>query len=518
MDRSQHQQIPDNTPILVGAGQYTEQLESQSPAQLNPPMELASRASQLAIDDAGGTLQAGDIDAIAVIRLFSDSAPAWACPLGRSDNPPQSIAHRLGANPQRRIYSALGGNQPLQLLAELSGAIARGEMHCALLTGAEAMANQRHAQRSGMDLDWSESYDFPLDNREYIGTIAAPAELASGMYLPAHYYALIENLRAHQQGNDEQNHRQQMASLLAPMCKVARDNQYAYWHKNYSEEDLVSEANGNYPICLPYSKFLVAQDAVNQAAALVLMSAGKARELGIDPAKWILQLGYAEADDQCLYERPDPGTSQAMQATLGAVLQRANCSQKDIDLIDIYSCFPCAVEAVRDELGITADDPRPLTVTGGLPFFGGPGNNYSMHALAEMVTQLRGSSKKALVTANGGQLSKHAAVILSASSLEEAVTPLDYSELNFKAIAADNVDTVLECEKPDSGVVITYTIIFERERDDRVVVLAEDDTGARFLANSSDEMTVAQARNQSPISGRVKVWKVNNKNKFSFVN
>ncbi|MEP5568582.1 MAG: hypothetical protein ABJN62_12150 [Halioglobus sp.] len=517
MDRSQHQHLPDNTPILVGSGQYTEQPDSQDAAQLNPPMELAARASQRAIDDAGGALQAADIDAIAVIRLFSDSAPAWACPFGRSDNPPQSVAHRLGASPQSRIYSTLGGNEPLHLMAELSRAIARGELNCALLTGAEAIANQRHAQRSCIDLDWSESHEESLDNREYIGTIAAPAELASGMYLPAHFYALIENLRAHQQGNDEQSHRHQMAQLLAPMSKVASTNPYAYWHKNYSEQELVSEANGNYPICLPYSKFLVAQDAVNQAASLILMSAGKARALGIDPAKWVLQLGYAEAADQCVYERPDPGTSQAMQATLSTVFQRAECTQKDIGLIDIYSCFPCAVEAVREELGIAADDPRPLTVTGGLPFFGGPGNNYSMHALAEMVNQLRGSRKKGLVTANGGQLSKHAAVILGAATSESAVPPLDYSELTFEAIAADSVSTVPECKNPDSGSVLTYTIIFERKRDDKVVVLAEDETGARFLANSTDEAVVAQARDQSPIGCKVKVWQENNKNRFSFV-
>ena len=515
MNDSQLQHLPDNTPILVGSGQYTEQLENQDSAPLNPPMELAARASQRAINDAGGALQAADIDAIAVIRLFSDSAPAWACPFGRSDNPPQSVAQRLGANPERRIYSTLGGNQPLHLMAELSRAIARGELNCALLTGAEAIANQRHAQRSGIDLDWSESHEQSLDNREYVGTIAAPAELASGMYLPAHFYALIENLRAHQQGNDEQSHRQQMAQLLAPMSKVASTNPYAYWHKNYSEQDLISEANGNYPICLPYSKFLVAQDAVNQAASLILMSAGKARELGIDPSQWILQLGYAEADDQCVYERPDPGTSQAMQATLSAVFQRAGCSPKDIDLIDIYSCFPCAVEAVRDELGITADDARSLTVTGGLPFFGGPGNNYSMHALAEVVAQLRGSSKKALVTANGGQLSKHAAVILSAGSSESAASPLDYSELTFEAIAADSVDTVPERENPDFGTVLTYTIIFERKRDDKIVVIAEDETGARFLANSTDKAILSQAREQSPIGREIKVWQDNNKNRFS---
>jgi acetyl-CoA C-acetyltransferase len=511
-----HQQLPDNTPILVGAGQYTEHLNKQDAPSLHPPMELAARACSAAIADAGGALLATDIDAIAVIRLFSDSAPLWACPFGRSNNPPQSIAQRLGANPKKRIYSNVGGNSPLQLLAELSGAIARGDIDCALVAGAEAIASQRHAQRSGKELDWAENYDHPLDSREYTERFAAPAELASGMYLPAHYYALIENLRAHQQGNDEQSHRQQMARLLTPLSEVAGDNPFAYFYQDHKAEDLISDANGNYALCVPYNKLMVAQDAVNQAAAIVLISAGKARELGIDPDKWVLQLGYAEGNDNCLFERSDPGTSQAMQAVMSTALQRANCSQQDMDLLDIYSCFPCAVEAVRDALGITADDPRPLTVTGGLPFFGGPGNNYSMHALAEMVTKLRNTTKQGLVTANGGQLSKHAAVVLSANVQERAISVLDYSELDVAAIDTSTIETVPECSAPVAGTILTYTIIFERKRDDMVVVLAHDTKGARFFASSVDQVTVTQAKDHSPIGKDIEVWAEEDKYKFKF--
>lgn len=47
------------------------------------------------------------------------------------------------------------------------------------------------------------------------------------------------------------------------------------------------------------------------------------------------------------------------------------------------------MSAVADGLGLSADDSRGLTVTGGPPFFGGAGNNYSMHAIAETVALLR---------------------------------------------------------------------------------------------------------------------------------
>ena len=184
-------QLADNTPILVGAGQYTEHLSADAEPALNPPVELAARAAVKAIASTGGNFSASDIEAIATSRLFSDSAPAWACPFGRSDNPPESIARRIGATPRERIYSDAGGTQPLQLMAELSTAIARGELQCALLTGVEAIANQRYAQRNGLEPDWSESFELPLDSRETVQRMVSSAELKSGMYLPAHWLSLI---------------------------------------------------------------------------------------------------------------------------------------------------------------------------------------------------------------------------------------------------------------------------------------------------------------------------------------
>ena len=516
MSSDSNPQLADNTPILVGAGQYTEHLSAGVEPALNPPVELAARAAANAVASTGGNFSAADIEAIATIRLFSDSAPAWACPFGRSDNPPESIAQRIGAAPRERIYSDAGGTQPLQIMAEFSAAIARGELQCALLTGVEAIANQRYAQRNGLTPDWSESFDLPLDSREYVQRMVSPAELVSGMYLPAHWYALIENLRASQQGNSIAAHRKQMAELLSPLSEVARDNPYSYFQNDYSAADLASEDDGNYPICVPYSKFLVAQDGVNQAAAVILTSAGKARELGIPAENWILQLGYADGEDQYLPQRDNPGTSVAMEKVFEATFERAGLEQEDMDLIDIYSCFPCAVEAARDALDISATDPRPLTVTGGLPFFGGPGNEYSTHALAEMVLRLRKTASHALVTANGGMLSKHAAVILAANTSDNRSRILDYATLQQTVIGQDDIEPVPLCAAPETGTVLSYTIIFERKRDDVAIILGETADGERFLAHSAEADTVHQMREQAVTGRSITLEQIEGRNQFRF--
>ncbi|TDG14845.1 acetyl-CoA acetyltransferase [Seongchinamella unica] len=518
MSSDSNLQLADNTPILVGTGQYTEQLPANGePAlALTPPVELAARAAADAVTSTGGHFSAADIETIATIRLFSDSAPVWSCPFGRSDNPPESIARRIGASPRERIYSDAGGTQPLQLLAEFSGAIARGELQCALLTGMEAMASQRYAQRNGLEPDWSEHFDPPLDSRDAVTQMVSPAELNSGLYLPAHWYALIENLRAHQRGNSVAVHKVQMAELLAPFNDVARSNPYAYFQNRYSAADLASEANGNYPICVPYNKLLVARDAVNQAAAVVLTSAGKARELGIPADNWILQLGYADGEDQYLPQRQNPGTSVAMEKVLRACFERAGLGQADMDLIDIYSCFPCAIEAARDALGMAATDPRPLTVTGGLPFFGGPGNEYSLHALAEMVMRLRATTSHALVTANGGMLSKHAALVLASNSPALRRRPLDYATLEPTVIGREDIEAVPLCTAPARGTVLSYTQIFERQRDDVAIILGETARGERFLAHSTEPDTLQQVLAQSPVGRDVQVEQVQGRHRFRF--
>ncbi len=512
MTIEQYQQLADNTPILIGAGQTVERIEKQSKPPFNSPMQLASVASQRALQDAG--VAARDIDSIAVIQLFSDGARAWASPFGGSNNPPESIARRIGATPTQRIYSNAGGTEPLQIMMELLQAVARGETKLALLTGAEAIAYQRFAVRNGYEADWHEEFDAPLDKREYHKRFASKAEISSGLSLPVHYYALIENSQAHHLGHDLQQHRHYMGQLLAPFSRVAASNPYSQSLAAYTAEELANVGPNNYPISLPYSKLLIAQDAVNQGAALLLTSVGHARVLGIDPQQWIFVEAYAQGEDQYLSQRQDPGHSTAMARVLNATMEMASATHEDMDLIDIYSCFPCAVHAACDVLGLPTDGSRPLTVTGGLPFFGGPGNNYSLHALAEMAVRLRGAPVRALVSANGGILSKHAAVVLTS----EPARALNLNWNNAGALTLDcsTIPVLPTIDLPHSGEVISYTVIARRDKPDIGVVLAQTNAGERFLASSTEAAVTSAMEDHSPIGRSIDVQLVDERQVFTF--
>ncbi|TNF89221.1 MAG: acetyl-CoA acetyltransferase, partial [Gammaproteobacteria bacterium] len=171
--------LPDSTPVLVGAGQAVEREPTTS-----SPMAIASRAAGAALEDSGGQAVAAAIDTIAVVKIFSDSASIWATGQGRSNNPPQSIARAIGANPRHRVYSQTGGNEPQSLLMEFARDIAAGERDVVLLAGAEASKNQRNAQRNAIPLDWEENFDEPLEDRGFGKFVANNQERFNGMVMP----------------------------------------------------------------------------------------------------------------------------------------------------------------------------------------------------------------------------------------------------------------------------------------------------------------------------------------------
>ena len=485
--------VPDNTPILVGAGQVVER-----EATHNSPMNLASRAAAAAVENCGGSGVAQAIDTIAVVRLFSDSAPMWACPFGRSNNPPQSVARYIGANPQERIYSQTGGNQPQLLLLEAAKAIASGDKSMVLLTGSEAIRNQRTAQRKEEAPDWAEEFDEGMDDRGLGLMVATQQERHNGMIMPVYYYIIIEQARRARLGLDVDAYRAACGELLETFSRIAANNPYSQFPGPMSADDIL----GADPMTHLYTKRMIAQDGINQAAAVIVCSAGKARELGIPQEHWVFLHGMAEGTEIDLTQRIDPSTSAMACLVADKALDMADVTPANIDMIDIYSCFPCAVTAISDHLGLPADGSVPLTMTGGLPYFGGPGNNYSMHALAETVWRLREREDAwALVTANGGILSKHVSGVFSRkpSSIDWAGTEtcINSDVLERKPIAAD----------PGAGTILSYTVNYMGPNPAQAIVLCETDDGERFVSCTApdDQATVLAMLHQDPTGKRVTV-------------
>ena len=472
--------IADSTPIVAGVGQCVERGSNEL-----PPVEFAARAAAAAIADAGGRGLAAAIDTIAVSRFFCDSVPMWASPFGRSNNPPESVARRIGARPRSRIYTSVGGNEPQSRLIEFAHDIARGERECVLLTGAEAIRNERHARRAGRELDWSEHHDVALEERDPDLALLSPQEIANGLMLPIDCYSLIEQARASALGRSVAAQREHMGRLWAAFAAIAAHNPMAQFPVAPSADEILAAT----PLTHLYTRRMVAQDGVNQGAAVLLTSVARARTLGIAPERWVFLHGLAEGREPLLSERPDPGNAPVAGAVLARALALAGIGIDDIDPIDVYSCFPCAVSMIAEHLGIVDDGSRALTLTGGLPFFGGPGNNYTTHAIAEMVQHLRRTPQAfGLVTANGGIFSKHAAGIYSCRP-----STVDWGTAATRVDGSQNVRRRIAATRPSEGRIVCWTIACSEGAPSHGMIIAGTDGGERFTARTApgDQATIA---------------------------
>ncbi|MCW2496213.1 acetyl-CoA acetyltransferase [Jatrophihabitans sp.] len=497
--------IDGRTPVIVGVGQASERVDDPGYAALSAA-ELGAAAARAALADtgAGGAVTAA-LDVVAGVRQFETSSPLGFAPLGRSSNYPRAVAQRVGAEPARAVLEVTGGQAPQHLVTEFAGAIARGEADTVLLVGSEAISTARHLAGTEPKPDFTEEVPGDLDDRGFgIAGLVTRHMVDHGLLEPVLHYALIENARRARLGLSRADYADGMGALFAPFTEVAARNPHAAAPVARSADELVTPTEANRPIADPYPRYLVARDQVNQGAAVILTSVDRARELGIPEDRWVYLHGHSDLREQGLLERADIGRAPAAAAAVTHALEVAGIGLDDIDTLDLYSCFPIAVATICDAFDLAPDDPRGLTVTGGLPFFGGSGNNYSMHAIAEIVTRLRRApGTVGLVGANGGMMSKYSVGIYS-------TTPSPWREDRSAALQAelDAVPAVEIAYQADGYATIeSYTVQYGKGgRREAIVVGRLDSDGRRFLARGIDgdgELVDLLREADEPIGQRV---------------
>ena len=298
---------------------------------------------------------------------------------------------------------------------EFAQLIGCGELDLALAVGAGAISTVRRLLAEGERRDWEEAIGGQLEDRGHGADGLIDEDLLSHRVRTAlQAYALFENARRALLGLDREAYALQMGTLFSPFTRVAAQNQHAMSQEVFTAQDLATVTMRNRLIADPFPRRMVARDQANQGAAVLVASLRKARELGIPESRWVYLHGAADVAERRPMERQDLWAYPAAGLASQRALEVAGIKVSDVQLFDFYSCFPVAVFDLCDALGIADTDPRPLTVTGGLPFFGGAGNNYSMHAIAAMVRALRAAPGTfGFVGANGGYLSKYSVGIYS---------------------------------------------------------------------------------------------------------
>jgi acetyl-CoA C-acetyltransferase len=503
--------LDPRTPVLVGVGQVTSRPEpGVDPSDRPSPLDLMVGALRAAAEDCAG-VAAGDsagpgsrllerLDSLRVVRSLD-----W-----HPTNPALAVAGRLGVAPRESVLTAIGGNMPQALLHDAAGAIARGDLDVVAVTGAECghtrTAVRRHPDRPR--LPWiGVAADDAVAPRLF-GTDTAPAtdvELAHGMVLPIQAYPLIENALRTARGWTRTAHLARLGTLWSRFSSVAATNPYAWITAASSPHELVTPGPGNRMVAFPYTKRLTANNQVDQGAAYLCCSVEAARAAGVPSDRWVFPLAGAEANDHWfLSERDELGASPAIRLAGRRAMQLADVGVDDLAFVDLYSCFPCIVEVAAAELGLDVDGPiERLTLTGGLTFAGGPGNNYTSHGIASLVPRLRAAPDAiGMTTGNGWFATKHAVGLYSARPpggsgfRAENVQPAVDALPRCRWLAEGDGDVTLE----------TFTVTYDREgAPDRAIVVSRTKEGERVWANSDDPavMGALVAAEVLPTAGRI---------------
>ena len=329
--------------------------------------------------------------------------------------PPGQSARRSATPRAETALTPFGGNYVQAVVNRSALDIQSGRHDVIVITGAECGYSQARARRAGIKLKWRNIDGEPDLYIGRDGEMGHPVELKLGIRRASQVYAIFETARRHHLGEGVEEHLDRISELWAGFSRVAAENPHAWIREARSAEEIRTPSPANRAVTFPYPKFMNANNNVDQAAALILCSETKAAALGIPRDKWIYPWSGTDGQDHYLASNRDNfHSSPAIRIAGNRALDLAGLTPGEVDFVDVYSCFPVAVQVAAAELGL--DTARPLTVTGGLTFAGGPLNNYVMHAIARMAELLRAApGTRGLVTANGGFLSTHAFGVYSSA-------------------------------------------------------------------------------------------------------
>ena len=391
--------LDPRTPVIIGVAQVTDRVDD--PEVARTPVELMTDALRSAAIDAGAPGALAGLDLVAAVGGM------W-----RYRDPGRQVATAVGADDATTLLTGLSGTSPQRLLDHLASRIADGHLEAAAMVGGEAFRSRRRARRLGVEvrhdadpeLDPAERYEGALD-------MATDHEMGRGVVEPGVVYPLFETAIRHSRGESVAEHRNRIGTLWTRFNAVAVENPHAAVRRPMTGTEITTPSKDNRMVAAPYTKAMMANNSVDQASAVLIVSAARAAALGVPRDRWVFPLVGTQANDEASPgARHDLHRSPAARAAGNLAFELAGTGLDEVDHLDIYACFPASVQVCALELGLDLDSPsdRPLTVTGGLTFAGAPHSNSVGQSLAAMVGRLREKPGTGLVYGNGGYLGKHA--------------------------------------------------------------------------------------------------------------
>ena len=464
------------TPVLVGYGQINHRQEANGQEDTPEPVDLMAAAAREAADPR--VLEA--VDSVRVVNLLS----------ARYRDPGLLLGQRIGADSPATRTAASAATCRRHWSTGPAWTSSRDARTSSLVAGAEMWRTRTQVRANGQRLGYTEqdeSVPLPEGSDENV-PMAGAAEDRIGLDRPSFIYPMFEQALRVSAGESSDDHRKRIGELWARFNEVAVGNPHAWIRKPVAAEEIWQQGPTNRMVSWPYTKLMNSNNMVDQSAALILTSVEAATRLKIPTERWVYP--YAGTDSHDTYaisERAELHRSPAIRIGGARALELAGLGIDDVDHVDLYSCFPSAVQVAATELGLPVDDPaRPLTVTGGLTFAGGPWSNYVAHSIATMAEVLAANpGHRGLITANGGYLTKHSFGVYgteppsSEFRWEDTQSAVDREPTRTAAVEWEGVGTVEAWTTPfDRDGQPEKTFLSVRTPDERRTLALIDDPAA----------------------------------------
>jgi acetyl-CoA C-acetyltransferase len=466
--------LAPNTPVIVGIGFCQER--SEDPAECPEPYQLMVRAVRRAAEDAGSPALVRRLESISVAQGGWDYR-----------NPGRLIAEALACPAATSILSDLGVLQ-LSLVSDLCRAIASGERHLGVVTGGEAKFRVLRGTITGRPVvDTEQPQDAPPPDVHLTSSDPWCSDLENrrGLAAPVELFAIIESALRHRRGLDVERHRDEVAALYARLSEVAAANPHAWRREAVGADAIRNPSPKNAMVAFPYTKRHCAQWNVNQAVAILVCSAARAAELGLDDRGWIYPVAAAQSKHVVpLAQQPRLDSHAGTVLSGERALALAGVGPRDLTAAELYSCFPAAIQSFAQDLGL--DAARPWTVSGGMPFAGGPFNSASLEGVARMVEVLRegdASERRTGLVANlSGIFGKQACAVFSNVPAAEGYRYEDVTA----AAAAREVPVTLREDYVGPATIVGYTVVFAGAVPSHAIAICDTPAGERTVVRSED--------------------------------
>ncbi|WP_017665917.1 acetyl-CoA acetyltransferase [Porphyrobacter sp. AAP82] len=466
-------QDPERISVIIGVGQINDRPEDPE-LGLDPPGLMAA-ALRLAEQDAGGDVLAR-LDSLAIVDQISFRELGNLC---------DTLARAIGANPRINYQSeAPHGDTPIRLLNEAANRIGSGEVTLAAVVGGEALrtAAARAAARTRTDSASHNALRAAARRRE-------PGYLQlHGLSAPVDVYPIYENAGRAAYGQTLAEGQAETGAIWAQFSEVAASNEGAWIRKAMPAEEILTPGPKNRPLAFPYTKLTVANSSVNQGAGFIVTSLAEARRRGMAEERLIyVGMGAAAKEDPNILRRDRYDRSVSMDTAIRRTLELNGMTGADLDLVELYSCFPCVPKMARRTLGWPLE--RPASVFGGLTFGGGPIANYMSHAVVSMVQRLREERGNGFLFANGGYATDNHCIVIASRPIAAASFPQNF-DYQAEADAACEPVPILNKDYVGPAAIESYTVFHDRE--------GQPVSGVVVARTASGERTLCQIDVQDP--------------------